>query len=43
MLLHPQVDVADVIDAGRIMLVGGKQSRLDLCVLSLAACHRAGF
>lgn len=34
MLLHPQVDIADVIDAGRILLVGGKLSRLDLCVVS---------
>lgn len=34
MLLHPQVDIADVIDAGRILLVGGKLSRLDLCVAS---------
>ncbi len=30
---HPsQVDIADVIDAGRIMLVGGKPARLSLCV-----------
>jgi hypothetical protein len=34
MLLHPQVDIADVIDAGRILLVGGRLSRLDLCVVS---------
>jgi hypothetical protein len=26
-----QVDISDVIDAGRIMLVGGKQARLSLC------------
>lgn len=39
MLLHPQVDIADVIDAGRILLVGGKLSRLDLSPLEHSARH----
>lgn len=39
----PQVAVADVIDAGRIMLVGGKMKSLDmcppaLCIASLSRC-----
>jgi hypothetical protein len=35
LLFHSQVDIADVIDAGRILLVGGHSARLDMCVLLL--------